>query len=169
MYQKAIFCILFVLLSCNNPKSSTIIKIEKSNIKSVFNKRLNLVFIWTTWCGVSNSILKETYTYLQNDTNEYNIIIICGNNDLEGIQNKFSSLDLNYKKYIIGNSSNILPIMDRKNIKEFISKEFKNTKNLKLEGNFGIPLSFLVDSSLNILNSNMPQDTTNIKIEINKY
>jgi hypothetical protein len=161
--------ILFLLLSCRQANSNSIIEIKESNIKSVFSKPLNLVFLWTTWCGVSKSILKETYTKLQIDSNQYNIILICGNNDPFVVDKYLNSLNINLKRYCIDNSSNIFPIIDRKNIKEFIKQKFNNTENISLDGNFGVPVTLLIDSSLNILNSNMPQDTTNIRSEIAKF
>ncbi|MBK9301264.1 MAG: hypothetical protein IPN14_11825 [Bacteroidetes bacterium] len=163
------FIILFMLLSCSQATSNTIVEIKESNIKSVFNKPLNLVFLWTTWCGVSKSILKETYTKLQIDSNQYNIILICGNNDLIVVDKYLSSLNISLKRYCIDNSSNIFPIIDRKNIKEFIKQKFNNTENISVDGNFGESVTLLIDSSLNILNSNMPQDTTNIRSEIAKF
>jgi len=114
-----------MLLSCSQATSNTIVEIKESNIKSVFNKPLNLVFLWTTWCGVSKSILKETYTKLQIDSNQYNIILICGNNDLIVVDKYLSSLNISLKRYCIDNSSNIFPIIDRKNIKEFIKKKIQ--------------------------------------------
>jgi len=160
---------LFLLLSCSQANSNSIRKIDESNIKSVFNKPLNLVFIWTTWCGVSKSVLKETYTKLQRDSNQYNIILISGNNDPIVVDKYLNSLNISLKRYCIDNSSNIFPIIDRKKIKEFIMQKFSNTENISVDGNFGVPVTLLIDSSLNILNSNMPQDTTNIRSAIAKF
>lgn len=155
-----------LLISCKqDTNSNSITRIKESNIKTIFNKPINLVFIWTTWCGVSKSILSDTYTQLQKDSNQYNIIIICGNDDEIGIENKLN--DLQFKKYVISNATDYFPFIDRLNIKDFITTKFKNTNDIKLEGSFGIPISILVDSSLNVLNSNMPQDTLNIHRIIN--
>jgi len=139
------FSLLVILLSCSQANADSTNRIDHSNIKSIFNKPLNLVFIWTTWCGVSKSILKETYTSLQRDSNRYNIILICGNDDPIGVDNYFKSIDIQLKKYIIDKSSNHFPFLDRSNIKEFIFHEFKNN-NTKLNGNFGVPISLLLDS-----------------------
>jgi hypothetical protein len=127
------------------------------------------VFIWTTWCGVSKSILKETYTKLQKDSNQYNIIIICGNDSPSEVDKYLNSINISLERYCINNSSNFLPYMDRKNIKKFINENFRNNESMNMKENFGVPITLLIDSSLNILNSNMPQDTTNIRNEIVKY
>lgn len=169
MKQLLITTSIFILLSCSKSNSYSIIEIGESNIKSVFNKPLNLVFIWTTWCGVSKSILKETYTKLQNDSNQYNIILICGNNDPIVAGEYLNSLNITLNKYCIDNSSDFFPIIDRNNIRKFVAQNFNRIENIKMEGSFGIPITLLIDSSLNILNSNMPQDTTNIRNEIAKF
>lgn len=169
MYKILKLITLATFFSCNNSTSQTAMKIDKSNIKSIFNKPNNIVFIWTTWCGVSKSILKETYSVLQKDTNDYNIIIICGNSDFDNIRSAFESIPLKLNKYIISNASNYFPYSDRKNIKNFIQEQFENVELANLDGNYGIPITMLVDSTLKIINFNMPQDTTNIRAIINQY
>lgn len=169
--MKQVITLSFVLmqLACSELKPSSCIRIDETNIKSIFNKPLNLVFIYTTWCGVSKSVLKETYATIQKDSNEYNIILVCGNNHQKAIDNYFKTAHITLKKFVIGNSSNILPMLDRLHIKDFINKQFKNSQMIELQNNFGIPITLLVDSSLSILHTDMPQDSTQIRNEILKY
>lgn len=157
-----------MIISCNT-NSELVSRIDDTNIKGKLNKPLNLVFVWTTWCGVSKNIIKETYTTLQNDSNKYNIILLCGNDDPVTIVQLFKSLNLKLNMYIISNASNYFPLVDRRNVKAFILNTFHNTSDLELNGNFGIPISLLVDSSLNIINNHMPQDTLNIRNVIEQY
>lgn len=110
-----LFLLIFslnILLACNtlsNDNTSLITEITSSNIKDIFNKPKNLVFIWTTWCGVSKNILKETYSILQKDTNEYNIIVVCGNNDPQSIETLYRQLDIKLKMYIVKGANNYFP------------------------------------------------------------
>lgn len=168
-----LFISLNILYDCNTfskDNTSLINEITNANIKNIFNKPKNLVFIWTTCCGVSKNILKETYSVLQKDSKDYNIIVVCGNNAPESIEALYRQLDINLKMYIIKGASNNFPLFDKINIKKFITEEFTNGKDNSPEGYFfGIPITLFVDSNLNILNNDMPQDTTNIRNIILNY
>lgn len=169
MFKFIITLLFFSFFSCKSKNVGSLKEINDSNIKSIFNKKRNLVFIWTTWCGASKDIIKDTYANIQKDTNDYNIILICGNLDEDNIDRIFSKNNINLKKYITGNATNYLPIMDRKNIKNFILENFTNTDSIDFKGNFSIPITLLVDSNLKILNYDMPQDSTNIRLFIDSY
>lgn len=157
--------------SCSNvAKENNAIYVGENNIKAILNKPKNLVFIWTTWCGVSKELLENTYKHLYIKDSQTNIVIICGNDDIQSIEKIFAKQKISYPIYILEGSSNIFPFRDRQNIKYFINNQFKDPNSLsKLEGSFGIPLTMLIDSNLVILNANMPQDTLGLYTLMKNY
>lgn len=156
-------------LSCNQTGNSSIKVIDNNNIKSIFNKEVNLVFIWTTWCGVSKSILINLYKNLKVDSSKVNVILLCGNADIETVDSIFKKEKINCTNYFINNNSNLFAFIDRKNIKNFIESNFKNINGIDLKGNYGIPISLLIDSNLNVIDNNVPQKSDEIINLLNNY
>lgn len=171
MTFKILFIVLLLCvftLGCNK-KEIQYQCINKIPIASLLSKKKNLIYFWTDWCGASKKVLKKTYSQLRKDTTDFNVIIICGSHKHEFVNKFFIDNQLTYPKYVLCNYYNITPILDRIAIKKFINNNFKNIDNKILKGNFAIPVSMLVDNNMNELNSDMPQDTANIKNIIHSF
>ena len=154
--------VLFFINACSSPTNPSVHSIDSSNAKAIVRKHKNLVFIWSTWCAASREILGNTYQYLQVDTNEVSVSIICGNSDLQEIRDIYRKYHLHYDTLIISNASNYIALLDRKNIRSFIQKSFRHYELANTNGNFGLPVTLLVDESNTIINACMPQDTAAI-------
>lgn len=149
VYSKIVFLIILCFISC----SSTSIEnngqyklLTKGVLKSRLTKDVNLLFFYTSWCGVSDIILKETYQELCNRENEFSITLISVD-DLE------SEISLECDIYTLEKSYFNIPGAHRGLIKDFIQENFYNFQSINLKGNFKVPVSIFVDKDFNIIHS----------------
>ncbi len=150
------------MAACSVPDIPPAHSFSSSNIESIIRKPKNVVFIWTTWCSASKDVLENTYQFLQVDTSEVSVSILCGNNDLEEVRNIYKKYHLKYDTLILSDASNFAALLDRRNIKSFIQTSFDQSQLVNLEGNFGLPVTLLVDENKVVIQGRMPQDTASI-------
>lgn len=139
-------------------------QLKKENLKDK-----NIYFFMTTWCGASKQILEETYSRLIHDTafNQVNVFIICGNNDVEGVEQIKKKYNIEIK--IIPKSSDFR-LLDRMNIKDFIRNNFTNHEPLKMNNKmqFGIPVIFMTNKESKIIKHDITQEYTTLCNLINE-
>lgn len=116
---------------------------------------------------MSNRVLTSTYKPILKDSIMKNlgILLICADNQLlfEDIDSVFTKLDLmSYNKFVTSGKS----VFYRDNMKQFIESSFVGYEKVNLKDAFGVPITLLVDSNLNILHTEYFQDIESIKKDI---
>lgn len=158
--------ISFVLLcSCKQQAPATLSIDQKELQSKIKQKKITILYFWTSWCGVSNNIIQETYFPLADSIEksgyDANVILLCGSS---GIDSKVTALRKPaLQSYYLKQVGNGMAIMDRSAIKKFIKELFPGYEWKQLdEFGFGIPVTLVVDDKLKIINEAGPQDVQNL-------
>ena len=91
-----------------------------------------------------------------------NVILLCGTS---GLDKKVKSYNIpGLQSYYIARPGNGIPFVDRLKIKNFIEKLFpgQHFERMKKSIRYGIPLTIIVDSNMNVLTEDGPQDVHNL-------
>jgi hypothetical protein len=151
----------FVLYSCAQ-QAPTALSIDQKELQlKISQKKITILYFWTSWCGVSNNIIPETYLPLadsiENGDYNANVILLCGSS---GIDSQVTALRKPaLQSYYINKVGNGMAIIDRNAIKKFIKELFpEHTWEQLDEFGFGIPITLVVDDKLKIIHEVGPQD-----------
>lgn len=162
---------LFVYLGYKiiNHENTGNIYFDFHQLKSENLKDKNIYFFMTTWCGASKQVLEETYSKLIHDTafNQVNVFIICGNNDVEGVEQIKKKYNIEIKMIP---KSRDFRLLDRMNIKDFIRNNFMNHEPLEMSNKmqFGIPVIFMTNKDSKIIKHDITQEYTTLCNLINE-
>ncbi|HRP91181.1 MAG TPA: hypothetical protein PKX92_14220 [Edaphocola sp.] len=166
--MKTIFLLLFTFLGGCSAKTqdSTAPIMNTIDLKNTIKSQpRTILFVWTSWCGVSDEILQNTYLKHQDSflKNDMNVILLCGSANQDPIIESINS-NKKLKAFYLEGSNTSIPYFNRKNIEKTLNDVFDKKSIEKIfEGNFGIPITFIVDSSLNVIYPNAPQKFSELK------
>ncbi|SFT52476.1 hypothetical protein SAMN05216474_1077 [Lishizhenia tianjinensis] len=127
--------------------------ISEENIHSIIDKKLNLVYIFTDWCGACRETLHDFYgsKALKNKDLDVNIILIGANHAKkdEYLELKEAS-EIDLPIYLLENTDllSLKAITDHPRIENFIKSNFTNYGELNFNG---VPITFYADENLTII------------------
>ncbi len=163
-------------MACGQQKTKKVVQqpvnlIDALNINELIHEDVNLVLLTTDWCSASKFILKSTYTVLCDSLkDQINVVVICAS-EKEGRFSKYlQKIGVSCPYYLLpkkGDNEFFLEHPDRKRIRRFIRSNLKGYKDLKLEQQFGVPISLFVSKDLRII-AKAPQKISEVITQFNK-
>lgn len=154
-----------ILASCSNKNENQKNVISDVNLEQIIksNKR-TIIFIWTSWCGVSGGILKDTYIANADSfkNNNMNVLMLCASSGQDSMLNLLNNVVGMPAYYLEGNSTQF-SFLNRSAIEKTIGTIFMGKTGDLFDGNFGIPITLIVNDSLDILQANAPQEFAGLK------
>jgi len=155
MSKRIFFSVLLILgftsISLVNDPDEYV-KMNKENCKKIINEDINLIYIFSDWCGASRKFLHKLYgKELQNSDLDINIILI-GIDSRKSKQYRalFEAYNIEYPLYVLNNKTGISfgTFTDYPRLKRFVTKNFSNTDDFSYHH---LPFTFFADKNLNII------------------
>jgi|GEM_PF-2258561 len=152
------FCWLTAACSGDVPPSAAVTAPQLQ--KKLAEKKISILYFWTSWCDISQHILNETYMPLADSLVQANydaqVILLCGSAGVDSLVKAFNRPGL--QSYYLDNAGNGNGFVDRRAIKKYIESLFPGQQFQELEAfGYGIPLTFIVNPSAAV-SGNGPQD-----------
>lgn len=139
---------------------------KEALLKKFHEKPKTILFIWTSWCGASQSVLETIYIPLSDSLSgrfvDANIILLCASSGQDEKVAKLSELHC-IQSYYMENPGSGIALSDRSQIRKFLTDNFGKEDRKKITENnfnFAIPITVLVDNKGKILNPRAPQNVS---------
>jgi hypothetical protein len=146
--------VLILLAACNGNQKDNI-QFLQGKLKA---KLKTIAFFWTTWCGASKSVLKSTYCNRNFNDSDLQVLSICVDCDVAKISKIVGKDTGNVQHIILPKPLSSLAMMTRKNLRSLLQATLQPTELLPQNTQFGVPLSYLIDSALVLRKNNLPQE-----------